>query len=107
MLNVFDLHYSTPAVKAMSRICACKTEKNLQKNIWLVLAIQTFMPVVYTILLLSAKQSRENQCNEASCLKKMYQKSSVLSFLFEMRRSPFANWIHYIATKKPQPLCET
>ncbi len=47
-----------------------------------------------------------NQCNEASRLEKMYQKSSVLSIRFEMRRSPFANWIHYIATKKPQPLCE-
>jgi hypothetical protein len=23
-----------------------------------------------------------------------------------MRRSLFANWIHYIAAKKPQPLCE-
>jgi hypothetical protein len=39
-------------------------------NIWLVLAIQTVMPVGYTILLLSANQSRENQCNEASRLKK-------------------------------------
>ncbi len=30
MLNVFDLHFSTPAEKAMSRICASKTEINLQ-----------------------------------------------------------------------------
>ncbi len=51
-------------------------------NTWLVLAIQTVMPVGYTILLLSAKQSRENQCNEASRLKKMYQKSSALSICF-------------------------
>ncbi len=65
------------------------------------------MPVGYSILLLSAKQSRENQCNEASCLEKMYQKCSALSNRFEMRRSPFANWIHYIAAKKPQPLCGT
>ena len=63
--------------------------------------------VGYTILLLSAKQSRENQCNEASRLKKMYQKRPALSIRFEMRRSPFANWNHYVATKKPQPLCET
>jgi hypothetical protein len=39
-------------------------------NIWLVLAIQTVMPVGYTILLLSAKQSRENQRNGASRVKK-------------------------------------
>jgi hypothetical protein len=35
-----------------------------------VLAIQTVMPVGYTILLLSAKQSRENQRNGASRFKK-------------------------------------
>jgi hypothetical protein len=35
--------------------------QNLEKsaNVWLVLAIQTVMPVGYTILLLSAKQGRE------------------------------------------------
>jgi hypothetical protein len=38
--------------------------------VWLVLAIQTVMPVGYTILLLSAKQSRENQCRGASRFKK-------------------------------------
>jgi hypothetical protein len=76
-------------------------------NIWLVLAIQTVMPVGYTILLLSAKQSRENQCNGASRLMKMYQKSSALSIRFEMRKSPFANGNHYIVAKKLQPLCES
>ena len=50
---------------------------------WLVLAIQTVMPVGYTILLLSEKQSRGNQCNEASRLMKMHQKSSALSIRFE------------------------
>jgi hypothetical protein len=34
MLNVFDLHFLTPVVKAMSRICACKTERNLQIFGW-------------------------------------------------------------------------
>jgi hypothetical protein len=34
MLNVFDLHFPTPAVKAMSRICAYKTERNLQIFGW-------------------------------------------------------------------------
>jgi hypothetical protein len=50
-------------------------------NIWLVLEIQTVMPVGYSILLLSAKQSRENQCNGAS----RFKKNSALSILFEMR----------------------
>ncbi len=89
--------------------CLEFTLANWEKSayIWLVLAIQTVMPMGYTILLLSAKQGRENQCNEASRLMKMYQKSSAFSICFEMRRSPFANWNHYIAAKKPQPLCET
>jgi hypothetical protein len=30
MLKVFDLHLSTPEEKAMSRICASKTRRNLQ-----------------------------------------------------------------------------
>jgi hypothetical protein len=85
MLNVFDLHFSTTAEKAMSRICASKT------NIWLVLAIQTVMSVGYTILHLSAKQSRENQCNEASRLEKNVSEELSVIYPLEMRRSPFAN----------------
>jgi hypothetical protein len=34
MLNVFDLHFPTPAVEAMSRIYARKTERNLQIFGW-------------------------------------------------------------------------
>jgi hypothetical protein len=48
-------------------------------NIWLVLTIQTVMPVGYTVLLLSAKTRQENQRNEASCLRKCTKKSSALS----------------------------
>ncbi len=70
------------------------------------LAIQTVMPVGYTILLLSAKQSRENQFNGASRFKKMFQKNSALSILFEMRRSPLQIELATFVAKKPQPLCE-
>ncbi len=48
------------------------------------------MPVGYTILLLSAKQSRENQCNEASRLKKNVSEELSVIYPLEMRRSPFA-----------------
>ncbi len=34
MLNVFDLHFPTPAVEATSRIYACRTERNLQIFGW-------------------------------------------------------------------------
>ncbi len=30
MLNVFNPHFPASAMEAMSRICACKTEKNRQ-----------------------------------------------------------------------------
>jgi hypothetical protein len=52
-------------------------------NIWLVLAIQTVMPVGYTILLLSAKQGREINAMRRVVSELMYQKSSALSMRFE------------------------
>ncbi len=70
------------------------------------LAIQTVMPVGYTILLLSAKQSRENNAMGRVVLRKMFLKSSALSIPFEMRRSPLQIEFATFATKKPQPLCE-
>jgi hypothetical protein len=51
-------------------------------NIWLVLTIQTVMPMGFTILLLYAENKQKNQCNGASrfkekCLRKAqhYQSS--------------------------------
>jgi hypothetical protein len=32
--HFFNLHFPAPAMEAMSRICACKTEKNLQIFGW-------------------------------------------------------------------------
>jgi hypothetical protein len=55
--------------------------------IWLVLAVQTVMPVGYTILLLSAKTRQENQRNEASRLRKCIKKSSALSFAWNAKKS--------------------
>ncbi len=61
-------------------------------NVWLVLAIQTVMPVGYTILLLSAKQSRENQCSGASRFKEnVSEKLSVIYPLWNEKS--LANWI--------------
>jgi hypothetical protein len=73
-------------MEAMSRICACKTERNLQIY-WVVLAIQTVMPVGYTILLLSAKTRQENQGNEASRPRKCIKKSSALSLAWNAKKS--------------------
>jgi hypothetical protein len=70
-----------------------------------VLAIQTVMPVGYTILLLSAKQGREINAMRRVVSENVSKELSVINSLW-MRRSLFANWIHYIAPKNPQPLCE-
>ncbi len=52
------------------------------------------------------KTRQGNQRNEASRLRVNVSKElSVINALW-MRRSLFENWIHYIAAKKPQPLCE-
>jgi hypothetical protein len=51
-----------------------------------VLAIQTFMPLGYTILLLSAKTRQGNQCNEASRLRKCIKKSSALSLAWNAKK---------------------
>jgi hypothetical protein len=73
---------------------------------WLVLAIQTVMPVGYTILILSTKQSREINAMGQVVLRKMFQKSSALSILFETRRSLLQIEFATFAAKKPRPLCE-
>jgi hypothetical protein len=74
-------------------------------NIWLVLTIQTVMPVGYTILLLSA----ENNAGKINAtgrvvLRKMSQKSSALSILFEGGEGLLQIVFTNIAAKKPQPL---
>jgi hypothetical protein len=100
MLNVFDLHFPTPAEKAVSRICAFKTERNLQMQIfgWC-LQFKQSCPG-YTILLLSAKQSRENQCNGVSRFKKnVSEKLSIIYPLWNEEKS-LADWIHYICWQK-------
>jgi hypothetical protein len=51
------------------------------------------------------KQGRKKQRNEASRLRKCLKRAQRYHSL-GVRRSLFANWIHYIAAKKPQPLYE-
>ncbi len=105
MLNVFDLHFPTPAVEAVSRICACKTGRNLHIFGWCLQFKQSCRWATLSYFCLQNKEGKTNAT--ASRLKKMYQKSSALSIRFEMRRSLFAIEFTTFAAKKPQPLCET
>jgi hypothetical protein len=90
MLNVFDLHFSTPAVNAMSKICACKTERNLQIFGWCLQSKQSCPWATLSYFCLQNKAGKINATRQV-VLRKMYQKSSALSIHFEMRRSLFAN----------------
>jgi hypothetical protein len=90
MLNVFDLHVSTPAVKAMSRICSYKTERNLRIFGWCLQFKQSCPLATLSYFCLQNKAGKINATRRV-VLRKMYQKSSALSIRFEMRRSPFTN----------------
>ncbi len=100
----FNLHFPTPAVEAMSRICACKTERNLQIFGWCLQFKQSCAWATLSYFCLQ-KQSRKinamRRVVSENVLKRAQRYHS-----HGMRRSLFANWIYYIAAKKPQPLCE-
>ncbi len=104
MLNVFNLHFPTPAVEAMSRICACNTERNLQIFGWC-LQFKQSCPWATLSYFCLQKQGREINAMRRVVSENVLKRAERYPSR-GMRRSLFANWIHYIASKKPQPLCE-
>ncbi len=104
MLNVFDLHFSTPAEKAMSRICAYKTERNLQIFGWCLQFKQSCPWATLSYFCLQNKAGKINAMRRV-VLRTMFQKSSALSIHFETRRSLLHIEFTTFAAKKPQPLC--
>ncbi len=94
LLNVFDLHFSTPAENAVSRICASKTRWNFQIFGWCLQFKQSCPWATLSYFCLQNKAGKINAMGRA-VLRKMSQKSSALSILFKKRRSPlqieFAN----------------
>ncbi len=83
----------------MSRICACKTERNLQIFGWCLQFKQSCPWATLSFFCLQNKAGKINATRWV-ILRKVFQKSSALSIRLEMRRSPFANWIHYICRQK-------
>ncbi len=81
MLNYFDLHFPTPAVEALSRIYACKTERNLQIFGWCLQFKQSCPWATLSYFCLLNKAGKSTQWGESS--QKTYQKSSALSIHFE------------------------
>ncbi len=104
MLNIFNLHFSTPEEKAVSRICTSKTRRNLQTFGWC-LKFKHSCPWAALPYFCLLKQSRENQCNRVSrfkekCLGKAQHYQSSLK---EEKALCKMNSLTFTA-KKPQPL---
>jgi hypothetical protein len=87
MLNVFDLHFSAPAEKAVSRIYGSKTGRNLQIFGWCLQFKQSCPWATLSYFCLRNKAGKIYAMGRV-VLRKMFQKSSALSILFEMRRIP-------------------
>ncbi len=106
MLNIFDLHFSTPAEKAMSRIYAYKTERNLHIFGWCLQFKQSWPWATLSYFCLQNKAGKINAMRRV-VLRKMIQKSSALSIHLERGKVPLQIEFTTFAAKKPQPLCET
>jgi hypothetical protein len=105
MLNVSDLHFSTPAEKAVSRIYASKIRRNWQTFGW---CLQFKQPCPWATISYFCLQNKAGKINAMGrvVLRKMSQKSSALSILFEWGEVPCKLNSLTFAAKKPQPLYE-
>jgi hypothetical protein len=103
MLNNFDLHLSAPEKKAVSRICASKTRRNLQTFDWC-LQFKQSCPWASLSYFCTRKTSREiNAMGQVVLRKNVSEKLSIINPLLKEEKPlqfKFAN----IAAKKPQPL---
>ncbi len=100
----FSIYIFSIRNEAMSRICACKTERTLQIFGRCIQFKQSCLrtPPSYFCL---RKQSRKINAMRWVVFPKCIKKElSVISH--KLWRSLLANWICYIAAKKPRPLCE-
>ena len=77
----FNLHFPAPAMEAMSRICTCKTERNLQIFGWCLQFKQSCPWATLSYFCLQNKAGKSTHWGESS--QKMHQKSSALSIRLE------------------------
>jgi len=79
MLNVFDLHLSAPEEKAVSRICASKTRRNLQTFGWC-LQFKQSCPWASLSYFCAQKTSREiNAMGRVVLRKNVSEKLSIIN----------------------------
>jgi hypothetical protein len=74
----FNLHFPASVLEAMSRICACKTEKNLQMFGWCLQIKQSWLRATLSYFCLR-KQSRKINAMRQVVFEKCVKKSSALS----------------------------
>jgi hypothetical protein len=86
MLNVFDLHFPTPAVKAMSRIYACKTERNLQIFGWC-LQFKQSCPWATLSYFCLQKQSREINAMRRVVSENVSKRAQRYQFVWNAKKS--------------------
>ncbi len=103
IMNVFDLHLSTPEEKAVSRICASKTRRNLQTFCWC-LQFKQSCPWASLSYFCMQETSREINAMERVVLRKnVSEKLSIINPLWRRRR-PLQIEFTNIVAKLPQPL---
>ncbi len=103
MLNVFDLHLSAPEEKAVSRICASKTRRNLQ-TFGRCLQFKQSCPWASLSYFCTRKTSREiNAMGRVVLRKNVSEKLSIIDPLLKEEK-PLQFESTNIAAKKPQPL---
>jgi hypothetical protein len=106
MLNVFDLHFPTPAVEVMSRICACKTEKNLQIFGWCLQFKWSCPWATPSYFCLQNKAGKTNATRRV-VLRKCIKRAQRYQFALKCEQVPLQIEFTAFAAKIPQPLCET
>jgi len=106
MLNVFDSHFPTPAVEAVSRICACKTGRNLQTFGWCLQFKQSCPWATLSYFCLQNKAGKINATRRV-VLRKCIKRAQRYQFALKCEEVPLQIEFTTFAAKKPQPLCET
>jgi hypothetical protein len=87
MLNVFDLHFPTPAVEAMSRICVCKTERNLQIFGWCLQVKQSCPWATLSYFCLQNKAGKINATKRV-VLRKCIKRAQLYQFALKCEEVP-------------------
>ncbi len=100
----FNLHFPASAMEAMSGICACKIEKNLQIFGWCLQFIQSCLWATLSYFCLRKQGRKSTQWGESSL--KNVLKTAQRYLTWNVKKSPCElNLLH--CRQEPRPLCET